>query len=90
VTGTRAGVDLDAHLTETGIEVDAGTGARHCVDWTEQRHHLSGALGRRVATRLFDLGWLRRAERGRMVTVTAQGGEQLSARFGIDVAALDG
>jgi DNA-binding transcriptional ArsR family regulator len=79
-----------AALRELGVDVDAGTGARHCVDWTEQRHHLSGAVGRRLATRLFDLGWLRRAERGRALTLTASGTDEFASAFGIDIAALDG
>src|SRR5205809_4673438 len=32
---------------------DGGLSLRYCVDWTEQRHHLSGVVGRdRKSTRL--------------------------------------
>jgi hypothetical protein len=33
------------------------------MDWSEQRHHLAGALGAALTTRLLDLGWIRRAKR---------------------------
>lgn len=33
-------------------------GIRCCVDWSEQRHHLSGALGAAITARLVDPGWL--------------------------------
>lgn len=46
---------------------------RYCVDWSEQRHHLSGSLGAALANRLFELGWVTRARRGRAVQVTEPG-----------------
>ena len=63
---TRAGA---RRLEPLGIESPDpgrdGMPLRYCVDWTEQAHHLSGPLGRDLARRLLDLGWLRRADRGR-------------------------
>jgi DNA-binding transcriptional ArsR family regulator len=56
---------------------------RYCVDWSEQRHHLAGALGAALADRLFDLGWLRRAPRSRAVHVTPEGAVGLRDAFGI-------
>jgi DNA-binding transcriptional ArsR family regulator len=78
---TPAGTDGLARL---GIEAAAGAGARHCVDWTEQRHHLSGQLGAALADRLFDLGWLQRTEQGRVVDITESGAVKLHETFGID------
>ena len=71
-----------AHLDELGVKLpapeDAGTLAlRYCVDWTEQAHHLSGAVGRALTARLLELGWLRRAPRGRAVYPTDTGILQL-------------
>jgi DNA-binding transcriptional ArsR family regulator len=84
---TRAG---RAKLEGLGVELpapdrDGTTPARYCVDWTEQRHHLSGAVGRALATRLFELGWLRRTEPTRAVDVTADGRRGLDRVFGASV-----
>lgn len=66
-----------ARLAELGVRLPAATGGdmplRYCVDWTEQQHHLSGVVGRALAARLLDLGWLRRAPRGRAVHLTEAG-----------------
>jgi DNA-binding transcriptional ArsR family regulator len=76
-------------LGELGVEATPGSGTRHCVDWTEQRHHLSGALGTRLTSRLFDLEWLRRADRGRALFVTPAGTDGFAEVFAIDVQDLD-
>jgi hypothetical protein len=57
---------------------------RYCVDWSEQRHHLSGALGRGLLDRLLELDWIRRSDAGRAVRVTDAGAEGLRATFDID------
>jgi DNA-binding transcriptional ArsR family regulator len=68
-------------LEELGIELPQGRRPliRYCVDWSEQRHHLAGALGAAVASRLFQLGWIKRAKGTRAVHVTPEGAEGLSA-----------
>ncbi|AEW92781.1 MULTISPECIES: ArsR/SmtB family transcription factor [Streptomycetaceae] len=56
---------------------------RYCVDWSEQRHHLSGALGAALTDRFFALGWIRRAETRRVVRVTDAGRAGLAGTFGV-------
>ena len=41
---------------------------RRCVDWTERRPHLAGALGAAVATRALELGWVARVPADRALT----------------------
>jgi hypothetical protein len=60
---------------------------RFCVDWTEQRHHLSGALGAAVAAACLDSGWVTRRSGARDVTLTEQGSAALAARLDIDLTA---
>jgi hypothetical protein len=93
------GVDVDYGVTARGraglrdaldIDVDevaAGRRAlvRYCVDWSEQRHHLAGALGAAVATRMLDLRWVRRAPAGRAVFVTDEGAGALRSVFGVSL-----
>jgi DNA-binding transcriptional ArsR family regulator len=57
---------------------------RYCVDWTEQRHHLAGGLGRGLHDRLTGLGWIGPAGRDRAVEVTAAGRDGLRATFGVE------
>jgi DNA-binding transcriptional ArsR family regulator len=93
---SAAGRDLDYRLSDggahrlrgLGVDVDgamAGPRApiRYCVDWSEQDHHLSGALGAALAARLFDLRWVRRLPRTRAVLLTDDGRAGLAERLGI-------
>jgi DNA-binding transcriptional ArsR family regulator len=80
--GARLLTDLGVELEDAGPD---GLALRYCVDWTEQAHHLSGAVGRSLATRLLDLNWLRRAERGRALHVTAAGRRGLADVLGVHV-----
>jgi DNA-binding transcriptional ArsR family regulator len=95
---SAAGRDLDYRLTEPGaqrlrelgVDVDAAIAGprapiRYCVDWSEQDHHLSGALGAALATRLFDLGWLARLPRTRAVLVSDDGRRGLGEHFGLEL-----
>lgn len=76
---TDAGHD---HLTGLGVRLD-GTGAavRYCVDWTEQRHHLSGPVGRALFDRVRELGWVESARGNRAVRVTEAGRHGFAEAF---------
>lgn len=61
----------------------------YCVDWTEQRHHLGGAVGAALLTRFDDLGWLCRPGRHpRAVGITDAGRSAFAGVFGIDTDML--
>lgn len=62
--------------------------ARPCLDWTQRRAHLSGALGAALATALTERGWLRPDSADRGVRITEAGRSGLLATFGIDTSAL--
>jgi DNA-binding transcriptional ArsR family regulator len=91
------GFDLDYRLTPRGVQALGTFGIdfdslprrrpliRYCVDWSEQRHHLAGSLGAALADRMFDLGWLRLARRGRAVHVTDDGYDGLREQFGLEL-----
>ncbi|WP_033292506.1 ArsR/SmtB family transcription factor [Amycolatopsis jejuensis] len=60
---------------------------RFCLDWTEQRHHLAGALGAAVTQRFLAAGWLRsRAKAHRAVRLTDEGAAVLGDVLGISGA----
>ena len=53
-----------------------------CLDWTQRRSHLNGAVGAALTARFFELGWLERGKRRRAVRVTPAGEDGLAATFG--------
>ena len=58
-----------------GIDVDALHGrrplVRACVDWTERRPHVAGALGAALLDVMLQRGWVRRRPDGRALNVSA-------------------
>jgi DNA-binding transcriptional ArsR family regulator len=75
-------------LSELGIDVSSLPRRRplirYCVDWSEQHHHLAGSLGAALCSRLFELGWIKRAPSGRAVFVTPEGVSGLRESLGLD------
>lgn len=88
--GTDAPYELTARgrawLDELGVVMsgnDRPPLLAHCVDWTEQRHHLSGRVGAALTARFFDLGWIERGTIRRSVVVTDDGREAFARVLGI-------
>jgi DNA-binding transcriptional ArsR family regulator len=52
---------------------------RHCLDWSERRHHLAGALGTALLDRFQQLGWARRVPESRVLAFSADGEAALRA-----------
>ena len=71
------------YLAEFGVTLPVRRGVRCCVDWTEQRHHLAGPLGRSLLAALTDRGWLRPSPTSRAVLVTATGRTALAEHLGL-------
>jgi DNA-binding transcriptional ArsR family regulator len=95
VQGTH-GLDLTGEgrrvFHELRIDTDALSGqkrafCRACLDWSERRHHLAGALGAALLARIVDLGWARRAKDSRVVWLTANGERALHKLFDAHAAA---
>jgi DNA-binding transcriptional ArsR family regulator len=61
--------------------------AYRCLDWSERRGHLAGALGAAVAERMLALGWIARKRDSRVVAITARGARALKRSFGLSFAA---
>ncbi len=57
--------------------------AKACLDWTERKHHLGGALGRAITSKMLELRWLARLSNGRALRVTETGRLGLQKTFGI-------
>jgi len=79
-----------AFLKGLGIEIDVRKGSRRalcrsCLDWTERRWHIAGAVGAAIANRCFDLGWTARQVDTRALTITAAGERAFEELFGFRV-----
>jgi Helix-turn-helix domain len=78
-------------FTKFGIELPALRSTRRhfcrlCLDWTERRPHIAGAVGAAITKRYFDLGWMKRRTRSHAVIVTPSGRRGLQETFGIDAS----
>lgn len=56
---------------------------RSCLDWTERRPHIGGAVGAALARRCFEIGWTERKKDSRAVIVTATGRKGFRETFGL-------
>jgi DNA-binding transcriptional ArsR family regulator len=83
-------------LAEFGVDVEGVLGARRataraCVDWSERRPHIGGALGAALLDELLDRRWIAhapaatgaKATRGRVLRVTDAGRAGLRDALGV-------
>ena len=68
-----------------GLRTARRSFARACLDWSERRPHLAGAIGAALAERFLELDWIERAPRGRAVKLTPAGRAHLGTALGIGV-----
>lgn len=86
------GLMVDQMLTDAGRAWFADRGfvkgdgrrpfCRTCLDWSERRHHLGGALGAAILDRALEEGWARRGE-GRVIAFSPKGAAAFDALFAI-------
>ena len=81
----------DRALNDMGISIPEVRSRRRqfactCLDWSERRDHLGGALGAALAEHFTDAGWIARKKHTRVVSITAEGSAQF-ARLGIKLPA---
>lgn len=73
-----------------GIDVNAARALRRrfacgCLDWSERRFHLGGALGAALLKVALKRKWVVPEPDSRALTITANGRREMLARFGIRV-----
>ena len=88
---TRAG---EKFLSDFGVRLDElrrgrRTFCRPCLDWSERRPHLAGALGAALADRCFDLGWITRIRDSRALKISAGGKNGFRDVFGVTLSAAE-
>jgi DNA-binding transcriptional ArsR family regulator len=93
---TRGGnaYDLTADGTRVfavlGLDLDRARSQRRrfayaCLDWSERRPHLGGALGAAFLTLALSRKWLAREYDSRALTVTRIGHREFRTRFGLEL-----
>jgi len=56
---------------------------RPCLDWSERRFHLAGAVGAALYARFLQLQWIARCKDTRALTITAAGARGFAESFGV-------
>lgn len=83
-----------ARFAALGVDVDAVTErarrtrrplALACLDWSERRPHLAGALGAALAEQCLTAGWVERTPAGRALRVTNAGRRALRREFDLQL-----
>jgi DNA-binding transcriptional ArsR family regulator len=81
---TAAGADFlaafGAALSRKGLR---RVFCRPCLDWSERRWHLAGAVGAALCNRCIDLHWIERAQGTRALTITPKGRRGFADNFGV-------
>lgn len=78
----------ERQLTSMGVDVDALRAGRRrlvfgCLDWSERRPHLGGALGAALLAIMLERRWTKRERDSRALSVTAVGRRELATRLGV-------
>ncbi len=79
-----------AVLARFGVDLPAVRRARRrfataCMDWTERRPHLGGALGAAIWTRCLESGWVVKQPGDRSLVVTKAGRDGFREQFDIEI-----
>jgi DNA-binding transcriptional ArsR family regulator len=77
----RIGVDVEclmARRSQRGARIMC----RPCLDWSERRPHLAGAVGAALCALSFEKNWIRRIDGTRAVAVTPRGARVFRETFG--------
>ncbi len=81
-----------AFLGEIGVELAVQKGSarafcRACLDWSERRPHIAGAVGAALCRRYLEVGWVERRRDTRALTITAAGRNGFAEKFGFTAPA---
>ena len=56
-----------------------------CLDWSERKHHIAGALGAAILNAFLQKDWLRKKKHTRVLLITPTGKMELAERLRIEV-----
>ncbi|MDX2155653.1 MAG: winged helix-turn-helix domain-containing protein [Hyphomicrobiaceae bacterium] len=79
----KVGLDIAALAGGGGQRGRGRVLCRPCLDWSERRPHIAGALGAALCSLALDQGWIRRTRGSRAVAVTPKGASVLRDWLGV-------
>jgi DNA-binding transcriptional ArsR family regulator len=84
---TRRGEELLAHwrIDTEALRRTRRAFARRCLDWTERRYHLAGALGAALFEKFLQFHWIRREKKSRVVYLSPAGQRELARLFNLEL-----
>lgn len=77
-------------LQDLGVDIEAARVLRRrfaygCLDWSERKPHVGGALGAAMLRLMFTRKWVSRELDSRALSVTALGKREMRIRFGLEL-----
>ena len=90
ITDATGIVTTEGHklFARIGVSVQAPKSkalCRPCLDWSERRPHLAGAVGAALCAHSLGEGWVRRIRDTRAVAITPKGQRMFREVFGVEV-----
>ena len=78
-------------FSELGIDVKQLEGLKRklaypCLDWSERKHHIGGALGAALLQYMLSHDWLRKKKHSRELMVTSRGYQELERTFQLKIS----
>ncbi len=78
------------YLAEMGVDVEVARASRRrfangCLDWSERRSHVAGALGAAICDAFLDRRFVERRRASRSLRVTPAGGAWLLKNLGVEL-----
>ena len=74
-----AGIDVEE------VQLKKRSFAYPCLDWSERRHHLAGALGAALLQMMVQEAWVRKSKHSRELLITSKGKSELKKRLNLEL-----
>lgn len=68
-----------------GVKNKRRSFSHKCLDWSERRHHLAGALGHALLEKFLELNWVQRLPETRAIKITSEGKRGFKEVFSLDI-----
>ncbi|MCF6348764.1 MAG: transcriptional regulator [Flavobacteriaceae bacterium] len=74
-------IDLNIDITK----LKKRSFAHQCLDWSERKHHIAGALGASLLEKMIEKDWIRKKSNSRELIITSKGKIELKNRLNLKI-----